>query len=160
MSGATSKREAVGLPEEVVAPPRPAPVPGGRLRPFGRVPTHVIGVVDERRRNARAYLHLPLRLTSVNGQPEPVSVTLLTKNISSGGVCFLAPRHLEPGTAIELEVALVERPLGKGSVRMATAAHVVRTEPSSTPGWHSIAARFDEFDFHRDEALPQRFRQP
>jgi hypothetical protein len=155
MSGATNKREAGGLPEEVAAR-----VPSGRLRPFGHVPTHVIGVAHERRRNARAYLHLPLRLTAVNGQPEPVSVTLLTKNISSSGVCFFAPRHLEPGTAIELEVALVERPLGQGSVRMATAAHVVRTEPSSTPGWHSIAVCFDDFDFHRDEALPQRFRQP
>jgi len=124
------------------------------------VPTHVIGVPDERRRHARAYLCLPLRLTTVDAQPEPISVTLLTRNISSSGVCFLAPRRLEPGVPIELEVALVERPLGKGSVRMATAAQVVRAEPAATPGWHSIAVCFEDFDFRRDETLPRRFRQP
>ena len=125
-------------------------------RPFALVPTHAVGVADERRRAARAYLRLPLRLVGVEGSAEPCSVTLLTQNISSSGVFFLAPRRLEPGTAIELEVGLVDRPLGKGSVRMTTAAHVVRVESAATPGWHGIAVRFDDFDFQRDESLPHR----
>ncbi|HSH15357.1 MAG TPA: PilZ domain-containing protein [Verrucomicrobiae bacterium] len=129
-------------------------------RPFGRVPTHVIGVAEERRQCARAYLRLPLRLVGVEGRREPVSVTLLTQNISSSGVLFLSPRPIPPGTAIELEVGLVDRPLGRGSVRMTTDAHVVRAEPAATPGWHGIAARFDDFDFRRDESLPLRFRKP
>lgn len=105
----------------------------------------------------RAALRLPLRLTQVNQQREPVPVTLLTRNISSSGVYFLSPKRIEPGTAIELEVGLVERPLGKGGVRLRTLAHVVRTEESPEPGWHGMAARFDDIAFQRDEELPARF---
>lgn len=119
-----------------------------------------MGVAVERRREARAYLRLPLRLVGVEGRRESAAVTLLTQNISSTGVYFLAPRRLEPGTAIELEVGLVDRPFGRGSVQMTTAAHVVRVEPSSADGWHGIAVRFDDFDFRRDESLPARFARP
>lgn len=128
--------------------------------PFALVPTYAVGVAVERRRSARAYLRLPLRLVGVEGRPEDHAVTLLTQNISSSGIYFLAPRPLEPAAGIELEVGLVHRPFGRGSVRMTTAAHVVRVEPSSTPGWVGIAARFDDFDFRRDEMLPPRFERP
>ena len=124
------------------------------------MPTHAVGVAHERRQSARAYLCLPLFLRAVDGAEEPVSVTLLTQNISSSGVYFLCPRAIRPGSALELEVGLVDRPLGRGSVRMTTAAHVVRSEPSATPGWHGIAVRFDDFDFERDEAVPQRYLKP
>jgi hypothetical protein len=75
-------------------------------------------------------------------------------------IYFLAPRKIDPGIAIELEVGLVGRPLGRGSVRMITAAHVARVAPVATPGWHGIATTFDDFDFHRDAALPPRFPRP
>jgi hypothetical protein len=83
-----------------------------------------------------------------------VPVTLVTKNISSSGIYFLAPRHIEPGTAIELQVSLIERPLGRGSVRLKTAAHVVRIEVCGVPGWSGFAASFDDIDFDRDDLLP------
>jgi PilZ domain len=85
-------------------------------------------------------------------------VTLVTRNISSSGIYFLAPRELEPGTAIELEVALVERPAGRGTVQMCTAAHIVRSEETDTPGWRGYAASFDDFALKRDDVLPLRFR--
>ena len=136
----------------------PAASPGAnRVRVFARVPTHAVGVAHERRFSPRAYLRLPLFLRAVEGAEEPVSVTLLTLNISSRGVYFLCPRNILLGKALELEVGLVDRPLGRGSVRMTTAAHVVRSEASLTPGWHGIAVRFDDFDFERDEAVPRRF---
>ena len=125
---------------------------------FARVPTHVIGVARERRSSPRALLALPLRLTRVGNYTEPVPVTLVTRNISSSGVYFLAPRHFEPGTAIELEVALVERPLGMGTVQMCTAAHIVRAEESDMPGWCGYAATFDDFALSRDDVLPLRYR--
>ena len=130
------------------------------VRVFARVPTHVVGVASDRRHSPRAHLRLPLYLRAVEGQHEPVSVTLLTQNISSSGVYFLCPRWIAPGSAIELEVGLVDRPLGRGSVRMTTAAHVVRSELAQTPGWHGIAVRFDDFDFERDEAVPPRYLKP
>ncbi|PYU32916.1 MAG: hypothetical protein DMG28_10015 [Acidobacteria bacterium] len=129
-------------------------------RGFPRVPTHVVGAVQERRLYPRAALRLPLRLKRVAGQREPVPVTLVTKNISSSGVYFLCPRWIEPGTPIELEVGLVDRPLGRGSVRMTTAAHIVRVEPADTPGWHGVAATFDDITFQRDEQVPPRFQKP
>src|SRR2546422_3951256 len=122
--------------------------------------SHVVGVVQERRLYPRAALRLPLRLKRVAGQREPVPVTLVTKNISSSGVYFLCPRWIEPGTPIELEVGLVDRPLGRGSVRMTTAAHIVRVEPADTPGWHGVAATFDDITFQRDEQVPPRFQKP
>ncbi len=126
-------------------------------RRFTRVPTHAIGVPDERRRNPRAALALPLRLTRVGERPEPTPVTLVTRNISSSGVYFLAPREIEPGTAIELEVALVERAAGFGTVQMCTAAHIVRAEECDMPGWRGYAASFDDFALRRDDVLPIRF---
>ncbi len=125
-------------------------------RRFTRVPTHAIGVADERRRYPRAVLSLPLRLTRIGDAVEPISVMLVTRNISSSGVYFLAPRDLEPGTAIELEVALVERPMGLGSVRMRTAAHIVRAEETEMPGWRAYAASFDDFALQRDDRIPRR----
>jgi hypothetical protein len=123
-------------------------------RRFSRVPTHAIGVAHERRRYPRATLCLPLRLTRVGDAPEPVPVTLVTRDISSSGVYFLAPREIAPGTAIELEVALVERPLGMGRVQMCTAAHVVRAEETEVAGWCGYAASFDDFALKRDDVLP------
>lgn len=146
-------------PKELQANSGPGalPLPSTRPRRFARVPTHVVGVVHDQRAYPRALLRLPLRLKRVAGHEEPVPLTLLTQNISSSGVFFLCPRRIEPGTPIELEVGLVDRPLGRGSVRMSTAAHVVRVEPTDTPGWHGLAASFDDFDFERDEPIPPRF---
>ncbi len=151
------RTEAAALPlpsdgEELRARP-----PRTKARGFLRVPTHAVAVVDERRAYPRAALSLPLRLKRVGGQREPQPVTLLTKNISSSGVYFLCPRWIEPGTPIELEVGLVDRPLGRGSVRMTTAAHIVRVDPTDTPGWHGLAASFDDITFQRDEPVPPRF---
>lgn len=131
-----------------------------RLNPrrFERVPTHAISVAEDRRRCPRAYLCLPLQLTSIGGRPEAASVTLVTKNISSTGIYFLAPRRIEPGTAIELEVALIERPMGRGSVRLRTAAHVVRIDACEVPGWSGFAASFDDIDFQRDDQIPLGFK--
>jgi hypothetical protein len=73
-------------------------------------------------------------------------------------VFFRSPQRIEPGTAIDMEVALTDRPMGMGSVRMSTSAHVVRIEPEDLRGWYGLAVRFDHYEFRRDESLPPRFR--
>jgi hypothetical protein len=132
-----------------------------RAKPKGiaRVPTHAVRPPEERRAYARAKLSLPIRVRRVAGQRERLAEPLRTANISSSGVLFLCPRRIEPGTPIELEVCLVDRPFGRGSVRMRTEAHIVRAEPSSRPGWHSLAATFDDITFQREEPLPSRFQR-
>lgn len=127
-------------------------------RRFARIPTHAIGVASERRGAPRASLSLPLRLVRVGNVQEPVPVTLVTRNISCSGIYFLAPRKFEPGTAIELEVALVERPQGQGSVQMCTAAHIIRADKLDEHGWHGYAATFDDFALRRDDVLPVRYQ--
>ena len=132
-----------------------------RAKPKGitRVPTHAVRPVQERRAYTRAKLSLPLRLKRIAGQREHKSVSLKTANISSSGVLFLYPQRIEPGTPVEIEVCLVDRPLGRGSVRMMTEAHIVRVEPASKPGWHALAVNFDDITFRRDEAMPSRFEK-
>jgi hypothetical protein len=88
---------------------------------------------------------------------EPYPVTLVTRNISSSGIYFLAPREIATGTAIELEVALVDRPAGMGRVQMCTAAHIVRSDEVDMPGWRGYAATFDDFALRRDDSVPSRY---
>ena len=132
-----------------------------RAKPKGiaRVPTHSVRPPEERRSYARAKLSLPLRVNRIAGQRERMGETLRTTNISSSGVLFLCPQRIEPGTPIEIEVCLVDRPFGRGTVKMTTEAHIVRAEPASRPGWHSLAATFDDITFQREEPLPSRFQR-
>jgi hypothetical protein len=129
-------------------------------RQFVRVPTHAVGVHPERRRYPRAKLKLPLRLRAVGGQPEPYPMTLVMRNISSTGVHFLCPKQLAVGTQVELEVVLVSKPMGRGSVVMTTMAHVCRGEAAAMPGWYGLAAYFDDVEFDHDDDLPSRFLRP
>ena len=131
-----------------------------RPRRFVRVPTHAVGVHPEQRQYPRAALKLPLRLRAVAGVAEEYPITLVTRDISSTGVYFLCPKQLAAGTPIELEIVLVSRPLGRGNVVMATRAHVCRSEAAAMPGWHGVAASFDDVQFDRDDHLPSRFLKP
>jgi PilZ domain-containing protein len=154
------------------APPLgPTPVPSTRVpalrvapllkptmpRRFTRVPTYAVGVVPEHREYPRATLKLPLRLRAVEGLVEEFPITLVTRDISSTGVFFLAPKHLPMGTSIEIEIVLVSRPMGCGNVVIATRATVRRVESAAMPKWFGIAASFDDLQFGRDDGLPGRF---
>jgi hypothetical protein len=92
--------------------------------------------------------------------PEEYPITLVTRDISSTGVYFLCPKHLAVGTPIELEVVLMSKPMGLGNVVMVTLAHVCRTEAAAMPGWHGVAASFDDVAFDRDDHVPARFLKP
>ena len=159
-------RESAAGPQLIPDAPR---VPALRLAPllhpaqprrFVRVPTHAVGVHPEQREYPRASLNLPIRLRSVDGQPEEFPITLVTRNISSTGVHFLCPRQLTIGAFIELEIVLVSKPLGLGNVVAVTRARVCRTEPAAMPGWHGIAAAFDDVQFDRDDRIPYRYLKP
>jgi hypothetical protein len=147
----------------------PVRVPALRMTPllapapprgFGRVPTHAVGVNHEQREYPRASLRLPLRLRSVGSRAEDFPVTLVTRDISSTGVFFLCPKEIARGALIELEVVLVSRPMGHGSVLIVTTARVQRMEPAAMPGWYGVAASFDDVQFDRDDRVPSRFLRP
>ena len=130
--------------------------PVNPMRRFSRVPTHAVGVFPEHREYPRASLRLPLRLRGVNGRAEDFPITLVTRDISSSGVFFLCPRKLVLQTAIELEVVLVSRPMGRGNVVIVSKARVTRIESAATPGWFGVAASFEELEFDRDDSVPSR----
>jgi hypothetical protein len=129
-----------------------------RATPKGiaRVPTHAVRPAAERRRYARAKLSLPLRVKRVAGQRGRSAKPLQTVNISSSGVLFLCPERIDPGTPIEIEVYLIDRPFGRRTVKMTTEAHIVRADATSRTGWHSLAASFDDISFQREEPLPSQ----
>ncbi|HTZ48598.1 MAG TPA: PilZ domain-containing protein [Verrucomicrobiae bacterium] len=128
--------------------------PQQQQRLFVRVPTHAVGVHLEQRECPRAALKLPLKLRSVAGRREEYPITLVTRDISSSGVFFLCPKALAPGVEIELDIVLVSRPLGYGNVVVSSRARVERAEAANMPGWHGIAASFDDFAFDRDDLIP------
>jgi PilZ domain-containing protein len=132
----------------------------GQPRRFARVPTHAVGVNHEQREYPRASLRLPLRLRSVGARAEEFPVTLVTRDISSTGVFFLCPKEIAAGALIELEIVLVSRPMGHGSVLIVTTARVQRIEPAAMPGWYGVAASFDDVQFDRDDGVPSRFLRP
>jgi PilZ domain len=144
-------------PEVTPAPPKLRVVPllrNPQPRRFVRVPTHAVGVHMEQRECPRAALRLPLKLRSVAGRREEFPITLVTRDISSSGVFFLCPKALAPGVEIELDIVLVSRPLGYGNVVVSSRARVERAEAANMPGWHGIAASFDDFAFDRDDLIP------
>src|ERR1700694_2866559 len=100
--------------------------------------------MPERRRYPRFITWLPIRLTAVAGKSEPATETFLTQNISKAGLCFPAPRRVEPGQAIEVEVTLagLERD-GKDSL-ISGGGYIVRVESGNKQGWYKLAAAFDE----------------
>jgi hypothetical protein len=127
-------------------------------RGIARVPTHTVGRARERRAYARARMALRICSLRVAGRHECKAAPLETRNISSTGLFFLAPFHVEPGTPIELEVVLVSPPFGRafgrGAVYMRAVAHVVRAENIEQPGWYGLAAAFDDVNYRRDDRLP------
>jgi hypothetical protein len=165
---AAEARAATAGPQPIVAP-EPPRFPSLRVTPllqdshirrFARVPTHSVGVYPEQREYPRASLKLPLRLRSIEHVPEDFPVTLVTRDISSTGCFFLCPKQLGVGTAIELEIVLISRPMGRGNVVIASMAHVRRIEPAAMPGWFGVAASFDDVQFDRDDRVPSRYLKP
>jgi len=111
---------------------------------------------NERRSYPRANLRLPFRVVRVAGRREAQPAPLQTTNISSSGLIARCPFLVEPGTPVHLEVELVHRPAGRGSVRMITEAHVVRSKTDPRTGWHALAFSFDDITFERDyQPFPQ-----
>jgi hypothetical protein len=116
----------------------------------GRTPLRAFRRLSERRAFIRVRLALPVCVRRVAGQPSAEAEPLRLRDISSSGAFFSYPRRIEPSTPVALEVSLFgERP-SRRAVRMCVDAHVVRAEPSGTPGWHGLAVAFDDIRYVRN----------
>lgn len=103
----------------------------------------------EQRRSQRYKLQLPLQIIQLGGQK--VNRTEQTRDISSGGVCFISPNAVEVGGRIEYLVTLsgnnppvVIRCLGK----------VLRSkQPVATSGQYEVACTMERYQFVRSDEL-------
>ena len=136
-----SKRRTAAQPSVV---PRPVPL-AMCLSPL------VLEQVEDRRNCARLPLDLPVRLVRVAGRTELSPLPLKMHDISSSGAYLLAPMWIGAGTNIELEVGLVDQPLGRGALRMVSSARVVRSVRGNRPDWHWLAVAFDDISFSQRE---------
>jgi hypothetical protein len=100
--------------------------------------------MPDRRRYPRFTAWLPLRLASVNHKVEFEDIPLLTQNVSKDGVCFPAPRRIEPGATIEVEVTLMRAGPGGKDVHVSGVGRIVWAEAGNKPGWYKLAATFGE----------------
>src|SRR5713226_1052440 len=104
---------------------------------------HRPAAMIERRLHPRMAARFPLRLRPVGGDiwqgPEP----LFTKNISASGVSFLIPFWIESGTAMDLEVDLLDQASATRTT-LARSAHAVRIAATDAPRLYILAAVFDE----------------
>jgi hypothetical protein len=120
----------------------------------------------ERRRHNRIAAVLPLRLIAVAGRVEPSPVTLLTLNISKAGVCFPAPRRIDPGEFVEVEITLTGLGPNREDVRISNVGRVVRVEAGEKHGRYYLAAAFDELssggerDWHKLLTVFDQQNQP
>lgn len=58
----------------------------------------------ERRRSTRLSDSLPVIVRSVNRRMKPFQFNSITRDISSGGLCAIAPSPLHPGEKINLHI--------------------------------------------------------
>ena len=101
-------------------------------------------LLPERRRHPRFTAWLPLRLKVVGGIVEPNPLPLVTQNLSKTGLCFAAPRRIEPGQSIEVEVTFRGAGPGGNNISVSSTGYIVRAESTKTPGWFRLGAAFDE----------------
>ena len=105
----------------------------------------------EQRRTQRYRLQLPLQIVQVGDQR--VNRTEKTRDISSGGVCFLTPTDVEVGGRIEYLITL------SGSnppVRIRCLGKVLRSQqPQAAAGvpQFEVAVTMERYQFVRAEEL-------
>jgi len=107
----------------------------------------------EQRRTQRYKLELPLQIVQVGDQR--VNRTEKTRDISSGGVCFLSPNDVEVGGRIEYLITL------SGSnppVRIRCLGKVLRSmQPSASADVteFEVAVTMERYQFVREEELQE-----
>ncbi len=99
----------------------------------------------EQRRAQRYNLQLPIEIVRLGGRP--VNRTEKTRNISSGGVCFVTPDDVEVGGRIEYVITL------SGStppVKIRCLGKVLRClQPRPANGQFEIACTMERYAFVR-----------
>ena len=119
---------------------------------------------EEKRRNQRFPLELPLEVNWPDGEGSKAAETKL-RDISSSGVYFYLPQNLDAEGKIEFYVRLHEPESSVPGIFLHCLGSVVRVDPQPEETEHSgqvgVAVRIDRYRFLRpDEKMPQPAEQP
>ena len=99
----------------------------------------------EQRRAQRYNLQLPLEIVRIGGKT--VSRTEKTRNISSGGVCFVSPVSVEVGGRIEYVITLHD---STPPVKIRCLGTVIRSrQPVQFSPQYEVACTMDRYSFLR-----------
>jgi hypothetical protein len=97
----------------------------------------------DRRRYPRFAVRLPFQLWLATDKDSPLVATLFTKNISKAGLCFLAPRQVQPGESIKVKLTLAGYGRGGKDLNVSGVGQIVRAAANDEPGMYELAAIFD-----------------
>ena len=102
----------------------------------------------EQRRTHRYKLQLPLHILQVGEQR--INQAARTRDISSGGVCFLSPESVEVGDRIEYLITLSK---STPEVRIRCLGKVLRSsQPQDSEALFEVAMTMERYQFVRQEA--------
>jgi hypothetical protein len=94
-------------------------------------------------------MQLPLQIVQVG--EDRVNRSEKTRDISSGGVCFLSGYGVDPGTRIEYLITLSGN---NPPVKIRCLGKVLRSDPSpSEPDWFETAVTMERYQFVKSEEL-------
>ena len=97
---------------------------------------------SERRRNSRLRDPLPVIVRSINRRRDPFQFHSVTRDISAGGLCAVAPRILHPGEKINLHIRFVVPGSNPVQAPSASARAVVSRTETKPDGSCIFAASF------------------
>ena len=97
---------------------------------------------QERRRNPRISDPLPIVVRSSNTCSESFEFNSVTKDISSGGLCAIAPKPLRPGEKINLHIRFSRAGSSPAQAPAASATAVVLRTKERPDGTCIFAASF------------------
>jgi PilZ domain len=97
----------------------------------------------DRRRYPRFAVRLPFQLWLATDKGDPWVATLFTKNISKAGLCFLAPRQVQPGESITVDLTLAGYGQRGKDVNISGVGQIVRAAACDEPGKYELAATFE-----------------
>jgi hypothetical protein len=97
----------------------------------------------EHRRHQRFEMRLPLEII----RQGTARVMGETRNVSSTGVLFMAPEHVQVGDAIEYLITFPRAPGARAQVRLRCVGKVLREDAAS-----GFAATLERYEFVREQA--------
>lgn len=105
--------------------------------------------MEQKRKNRRYNLCLPVRLRSKKG--EEAAVEAVTRDLSATGIYLILSAGVEVESELNLELTLPPQLTGGKSVRIRCLGRIVRVEHRAGDGPLGVAATIEEYEFLKND---------